>query len=408
MSEVYKATRQDIYNGIWTLTLTRFARKNNISYNNLKAACENHSIPVPTAKYWRDLKNGKPQEPPPLLPPESEFVEIPFIRFKKNYFDLTSKANTICILKILERYSDEKKPISAGRIIELMEHDYELPISRVTVYDSIEILNKLGYDISTYDDNKQGYYIRNREFDAYEIQIIQDSLAMNPFLPEKMELEIRHKFDKKLSIPNHINFRIIRGINKRNKAYQRFYYNLEQIDCAKINNKMLTFEYGSLDISGNVITETVKTYTMTPERIVAENNNYYLRCISQDREELIYFRINKMYNPIVTDIPSEKRRPSDEFNKMYAIEEPEIMLPRKRMVELKCNMCLLEEAIDFFGNDITLKKNKDNSTFTILKRLDLNQTKIWCLRNLKDCEAIAPEELRNEITDAIKNNIYNI
>ncbi|MDY5627260.1 MAG: helix-turn-helix domain-containing protein [Clostridia bacterium] len=226
MSKSYKTTREKLYNEIWQMTVTHYCHKYNVSYKELKKCCEENDIPMPTALYWRKLKGGGNPKILPLPPSDIIDIEIPCIQTQRKYFDLTSKANTVCVLKILEKYSDEKKPLSVRKIIELMERDYMLSVSRATVYDSLEILNKLGYDISTYSENSKGYYLRYRKFNTYEIQTIIDSVAINPMVPTKIEKEIQFKIKKEMGYPNYKSYREIHGVDKRNKMYHRFYYNI--------------------------------------------------------------------------------------------------------------------------------------------------------------------------------------
>ena len=75
-----------------------------------------------------------------------------------------SKANTVCILKILQEYSDGNIILPTSRIIELMDSVYGLHVDRRTVYSSIDILQKLGYSIETYDDNGVGYCLTDKPF----------------------------------------------------------------------------------------------------------------------------------------------------------------------------------------------------------------------------------------------------
>lgn len=404
MSESYKTTRQKLYNEIWEMTLTRFCRKHNISYNSVKQVCAENDIPVPTVEYWRNLKKGHKPQIPPLTDTNMVDIEIPYIQSKKQYFDLSSKANTVCILKILEKYSDEKKPLSVRKIIELMERDYMLSVSRATVYDSLEILNKLGYDISTYSENSKGYYLRYRKFNTYEIQTIIDSVAINPMVPTKIEKEIQFKIKKEMGYPNYKSYREIHGVDKRNKMYQRFYYNLEQIDYAIINDKKISFEYGRYNTSGELISTNGKIITLTPERVIFEKNNYFLRCIAENGKDAICYKINKILNISVLEIPAD--RCPENFEKTYLSDENAVFFSQNCFIKIKCNIKILEDAMEFFGYESEIKKDAETS-FLLTRRFDYEYAKLFSLHHLDCCEVLEPVELRDEVMAIIRHNTYS-
>jgi len=403
MSKSYKTTREKLYNEIWQMTVTHYCHKYNVSYKELKKCCEENDIPMPTALYWRELKSGGNPKILPLPPSDIIDIEIPCIQTQRKYFDLTSKANTVCVLKILEKYSDEKKPLSVRKIIELMERDYMLSVSRATVYDSLEILNKLGYDISTYSENSKGYYLRYRKFNTYEIQTIIDSVAINPMVPTKIEKEIQFKIKKEMGYPNYKSYREIHGVDKRNKMYQRFYYNLEQIDYAIINDKKISFEYGRYNTSGELISTNGKIIMLTPERVVFEKNNYFLRCIAENGKDAICYKINKMLNISVLEMPAD--RCPENFEKIYSSDKNVVFFSQDCFIKIKCNIKILEDAMEFFGYESEIKKDAETS-FLLTRRFDYEYAKLFSLNHLNYCEVLEPVELRDEIIAIIRHNTY--
>lgn len=48
-------SRRDLYGEIWSVGMTKVAKKLDIPYDKLKKACVNHDIPLPTQTYWSKL-----------------------------------------------------------------------------------------------------------------------------------------------------------------------------------------------------------------------------------------------------------------------------------------------------------------------------------------------------------------
>ncbi|MDO4757598.1 MAG: hypothetical protein Q4A54_14725 [Parabacteroides sp.] len=98
---------------------------------------------------------------------------------------MADRANAICVLEILREYSDEEHIMAMRDIIRKMEALYDHKLDRRTVYSAISLLIDLGYDISMYEDNGIGYYLRSRDFEQSEVLLLTDAVYSFPFIPAK-------------------------------------------------------------------------------------------------------------------------------------------------------------------------------------------------------------------------------
>ena len=93
---------------------------------------------------------------------------------------LTEKANAICLLEVLREYSDAEHILPMREIIGKMQSLYGIKIDRRTVYGAVALLIELGYDISIYEDNGVGYYLRSRELEQSEVLLLTDAVYSFP------------------------------------------------------------------------------------------------------------------------------------------------------------------------------------------------------------------------------------
>ena len=98
---------------------------------------------------------------------------------------LTDRANAICLLEILKEFSDEDNILQMQDIISKMNMIYDLKPDRRTIYSAVALLIDLGYDISLYEENGIGYYLRNRDFELSEILLLTDAVYSFPFISSK-------------------------------------------------------------------------------------------------------------------------------------------------------------------------------------------------------------------------------
>lgn len=92
---------------------------------------------------------------------------------------LSDRSNAICILEILREYSDAEHILPMCAILHKMKSLYGIDIDRRTVYSAISLLKvNLGYEISTYEENKQGYYLQERILEVSEVRLLMDAVYM--------------------------------------------------------------------------------------------------------------------------------------------------------------------------------------------------------------------------------------
>lgn len=79
-NDVLKISREQLYNAIWELSVSKVATKYNVSYAKLKQACVDADIPTPSNTYWGNLSMGNPVTKTPL--PVSDIKEVVIHRTK--------------------------------------------------------------------------------------------------------------------------------------------------------------------------------------------------------------------------------------------------------------------------------------------------------------------------------------
>lgn len=106
---------------------------------------------------------------------------------------LTEKANAICLLEVLKEYSDAEHILPMREIIAKMQSLYGIKIDRRTVYGAVALLIELGYDISLYEDNGVGYYLRERELEPSEVLLLTDAVYSFQFIPARQTEQLVQK-----------------------------------------------------------------------------------------------------------------------------------------------------------------------------------------------------------------------
>ena len=151
----------------------------------------------------------------------------------------TDRAITICLLHVLREYSDENHILSMQEIRQKMQLLYHIQPDRRTIYSSIALLLDLGYDISTFEDNKIGYYLQSRAFEQSEILLLTDAVYAFPFISNKQSSDLISKLQNQLSMHQRKKYTHLKVIRSNRKSDNReVFLNIEVLDEeSKIRNK---------------------------------------------------------------------------------------------------------------------------------------------------------------------------
>lgn len=316
---------------------------------------------------------------------------------------ITDKANMLCILQILKEYSDESHILSMKELRQKLQNEYDIKPDRRTVYGAVQALNDLGYDISTYEENGIGYYLREREFDAGEIRLLLDAIYNCSYITPKQTEELLAKIRSFMSVHERKKYSYTNIVNPEKKsANPEVFLNIEVIDQAINERKQIEFTYLKYDHTKKLIPRREKKYVANPYAMICENEHYYLILILEGHPELAFYRIDMMKDIEILDSEitiSKKDAKLDSVKKVvYAYSgEP-------KHVELLCDEIGLRYCIEKFGTDIIINQKDDK--FEILLNVPTEGMLYFALQYIEHIEVVGPSELRSQITKAIKESNY--
>ena len=276
---------------------------------------------------------------------------------------LTEKANAICLLEVLKEYSDAEHILPMREIIAKMQSLYGIKIDRRTVYGAVALLIELGYDISLYENNGVGYYLRSRELEQSEVLLLTDARQ-------------GHK-----------------------TGNRQIFWNIEQLDEAITRKKKVTLDY--LHYGYDKRQHPTVTYTLSPYEMVYTNEHYYLICVPDHDPHTRLYRIDRMADIRILDEP----RSETPAQKQEAQDAVYAFVGAPERVVLHCDRAVLDDVLDRFGTDIQIFE-RDEQTFTAVLTTPPRGVRFWALQYLSFVEVAEPAWLRQEIIEVLKVNHY--
>lgn len=319
---------------------------------------------------------------------------------------LTEKAIAICLLEVLNEYSDEKHILSMGEITSKVEQLYGLKPDRRTIYSALETLVELGYDISFYKENGKGYYIRDRHLEVSEAHLLSDAVCAFPFISERQTSQLLKKIQSLVSVHDRRNIKNLTVIRADQKTINKqVFYNIEMLDEAIEKKMKVTFDYYDYGVDKQLHKRREKKYKVNPYGLVYSNEHYYLVCIMSRQENVSMYRLDRIQNIEITDIPLDAREQS--FDPHNAVRDTVYAHTGEiKSIEMLIEPKILNDVIDKFGVNVILSEEPDGR---IRVRMNASEKgmKYWALQYLQSVEVVAPIELRKDILATLQNNQYN-
>lgn len=313
------------------------------------------------------------------------------------------KISLIALLDVLKNYSDEQHPLSVKQIQQHISNDYHITLDRRTFYRHIETLTDLDYDISPFNENGKGYYLREREFEKSEVLLLCNAIHSSYLIPNKASKELINKLLNTQSKYTKKEFKqsvYIENTNKKDN--KQFLLNIEQLSEAINNKKVITFNYTKYNFDKELVNRREELYTLSPYFLIYKDEKTYVIGSNPKHEDLTHFRVDRMANIKVTneEIPNPIK---DEDPYEYAKTKLYMYHGEVHKVVLKCDNCILDPMIDVFGKDVSIEE-VENNQFILTTKSSSQGIVYLGLQYLDHLEVIEPFDAREQISQMIANN----
>jgi predicted DNA-binding transcriptional regulator YafY len=317
---------------------------------------------------------------------------------------LTEKTYILCILEILIKYSDSDHILSVKDIQEKLRTIYDINADRRTIYRNVDALIEFGYDISKFSDNKEGYFLRERDFEPSELHMLCDAVLTADCIPEKQGKALIKKLQSLGSVyqTKCINRLALMKTDKKSLSPQIF-YNIDLLDEAITQKNQIEFDYYTYNLDLQLKPRRNRKYVANPYALYWSNGNYYLLSNMDSHEGVTHFRLDRMRNLVVTSNPA-KAAPEDFNEYEYASKALFMFGGDTQTFTIKCDRKILNDVIDRFGEKIIIQES-DVDTFTAVVKATTGGMRLWSIHYIETCQVLSPEWLVADVKNAIQRGM---
>lgn len=102
------------------------------------------------------------------------------------------KIKLLLLYEILLKQTDELHPMTTSEIFTALQES-GIAVSRQTLYEDIEVLNRYGFEVICLKGKENQYYISSRTFERPEAEILLQAVCSSDFLSKKKRYELLNK-----------------------------------------------------------------------------------------------------------------------------------------------------------------------------------------------------------------------
>jgi len=149
---------------------------------------------------------------------------------------------------------------------------------------------------------------------------------------------------------------------------------------------------------------------VTPYQLILHNQRYYLMAYSDYWENMVFHRLDRISNIRICDKPAHPIREVPGYEggidyKKISSTLPYMYTDEPERIEFITTPGIVDQVIDWFGKDITIRKTDDSDKVIVSLWSSPNAMEHWAMQYLNYVEIVFPVDLRERIKDNLKNGL---
>lgn len=275
---------------------------------------------------------------------------------------LEKKKKLIAVMQILMQKTDDKHSMNAIDICKALDEFYGIKAERKSIYNDIEVLIDMGFDIMQNKGSNPGYYMGSREFELPELKLLVDAVQSSKFITGKKSEKLIKKLEGLASMYEARQLQRQVFICDRPKTEnETIFYSVDQLHTALFENVQITFQYTEWTPQKELrLRKDGAYYVVSPWALTWDDENYYLVAYDKKADMLKHYRVDKMKN---LSLLKEARLGKEKFQKFdlpaFAKKTFAMYGGRDERVTLLCKNELAGVMIDRFGKNVMIIPGED-------------------------------------------------
>lgn len=259
------------------------------------------------------------------------------------------------VKEILFEHTDENHLITVNEILDILESSYDITTTRKTIYEDIDMLITIGFDIQCEKARQNKYHVLTRDFDIAELRIMIDAISSLRSIPLAKSKALIEKISRLAGPSADYLIRCDNSELNPKAENKQIYYIIDAIYKAIVTKKRISFKYYEYRTSsGQALRKNGKEYQVSPYRLVCCNDYYYLLGYSEKHEKVTAFRVDRISG--IPELLSKNRvpEPEDLYVDKYIRDSIHMKSGDAEVITLEFDSNVIDALVDRFGQNLDL------------------------------------------------------
>lgn len=258
------------------------------------------------------------------------------------------------LARLLLCESDEDHPMQIGDLVEALK-PYGIKAERKSLYDDMAALRALGLDVQCRKGKRPGWFVGKRFFELAELKLLVDAVQSYKFISPRKSEALLHKLE--MLAGRHQARQLWRQVYVADRVKtmdESMFHTIDKLHTAIAGKHTVTFRYFDYGVEKEkIFRREGRRYQVSPYGLLLDNGNYYLAGFDHQYGEPRHYRVDKMSELGVANLPWEGA--CADFNlTSYAQKHLGMFSGREGQITLRCGNHLAGVILDRFGRDVTL------------------------------------------------------
>lgn len=307
------------------------------------------------------------------------------------------KIRLLALYDLLQSKTDEENPMSTQEIISALVKR-GISVSRKTLYQDFDLLNKHGYDVVCVRGRSNFYFVGERKFERPEVQILLNAVGATQSISDRKTAILIGKLLELLGATEAEKLYETIPNSTIKHSNERVYYSIDAITTAIIEKKKVSFLYFDYAVNGKrEYRKDKERYVVNPLGLVYSDEKLYLICFHDKYGNPVNYRVDRMDEVKVEMEHITQLKEFEDFDlNAYRQEQFDMYRGEKMLVELIFPKDLLEIAIDRFGEGI-VPISSGNDEYIVKATVQVSKTFFAWLTTFEGSVQInAPETVKEQ------------
>lgn len=321
------------------------------------------------------------------------------------------KLKLLYLAKIFLEETDEEHGLTIPQLISRLAA-LDINAERKTLYSDFEELRDFGMDIIVQQNGKSfTYHLVSREFELAELKLLVDSVQSSKFISEKKSKVLIRKLENLTSRyeARQLDRQVL--IAGRVKSMnESTYYAVDDIHNAINADRQIRFKYFNWSVDKEEhLRRSGDWYYVSPWHLRWDDEYYYLIGYDAQTDSVRHYRVDKMKNISITDLPRDGKDrlksfdPASYTRKLFGMYSGDEI-----RVTLRGDNAMVGVIIDRFGKDIPIRKIDETHFETVIEAAVSPQFLGWIASLSPGLKIAGPPSVLQEMQDFVRqlSSIY--